>query len=297
MRPHYFMANRRGKCGRSDRFLLLGLQNHCGLWLQPSNQKTIASWGKVMTNLNSVEKQRHYSAHKDPNSQGYGLPCGHVQLWKLGRKEDRTPKIWCFWTLVLERTPESPLDNKEIKPVNFKGDQPWIFTGRTDAETEALIFCSSDVNRQLIGKVPDAGKDGGQKEKRILEDEMAAWHHWRNEYELGQTLGDGEGQGGLVCCSPWLKRVGHNWVTEQELGILYTSERLIEKQVGEFTHEMIEHIGQILDSLEKTTNHCWYRWDALAVLPSLVFAMSLIMDGDLQGRGHTPWVAGSMSLL
>ena len=216
MRPHYFMANRRGKCGRSDRFLLLGLQNHCGLWLQPSNQKTIASWGKVMTNLNSVEKQRHYSAHKDPNSQGYGLPCGHVQLWKLGRKEDRTPKIWCFWTVVLEKTPESPLDNKEIKPVNFKGDQPWIFTGRTDAETEALIFCSSDVNRQLIGKVPDAGKDGGQKEKRILEDEMAAWHHWRNEYELGQTLGDGEGQGGLVCCSPWLKRVGHNWVTEQE---------------------------------------------------------------------------------
>ena len=85
--------------------------------------------------------------------------------------------------------------------------------------------------------------------------------------------------------------------TRTKLGILYTSERLIEKQVGEFTQEMIEHIGQILDSLEKMTNHCLYRWDALAVIPSLDFAMSPIMDGDLQGRGHTPWVADSMSLL
>ena len=114
----------------------------------------------------------------------------------------RTPKNRCLWTVVLEKTPESPLDSMEIKPVNLKGDQPWIFTGRTDAEAEAPVIWSSDVNRRLPGKVPDAGKDWGQK-KRVSEDEMAGRHHWCNEHELGQTLGDGEGQGGLACCSPW----------------------------------------------------------------------------------------------
>ena len=106
--------------------------------------------------------------------------------------------------MVLEKTPESPLDSKEIKPFSLKGDQPWIFTGRTDAKAEAPEFWSSDANRWLIGKVPDAGKDWGQKEKRALEDEMVRQHHWCTEHELGQTLGDSEGQGGLVCCSPWV---------------------------------------------------------------------------------------------
>ena len=106
-----------------------------------------------------------------------------------------------FWVST-EKTLERPLDSKEIKPVNLKGDQPWIFTGRTDAEAEAPIFWSSDVNRQLIGKVPDTGKDWKQKEKRVSEDEMAGWHHQCNEHELGQTPGDGEGQGALACCSP-----------------------------------------------------------------------------------------------
>ena len=112
------------------------------------------------------------------------------------------PKNWCLQTVVLEKTPESPWDNKEIKPVNLKGNQHWIFTGRTYAEAEAPVFWSSDVNRRLIGKVPDAGKDQGQKDKRMSRDEMAGWHHWCNEHELGQTPGDSEGQGGLVCCSP-----------------------------------------------------------------------------------------------
>ena len=103
----------------------------------------------------------------------------------------------------MEKTPESPLDSKEIKPVNLKGNQPWIFTGSTDAEAEAPVFWSSDANRQLIGKVPDAGKDWGQKEKKASEDEMAGWYRWWNEHELGQTPGDGEGQGGLECRSPW----------------------------------------------------------------------------------------------
>ena len=117
-----------------------------------------------------VVKERHYSANKGPYSQGYGLPSGHAWLWELDHKEGRTPKNWCFWTVVLEKTPESPLDSKEIKPVNLTGDQPWIFTGRTDAEAEVPIFWPSDANRWLIGKVPDAGKDWGQKEKRASDD-------------------------------------------------------------------------------------------------------------------------------
>ena len=164
----------------------------------------IASWWESDDKPRQrVEKQRHYSADKGPYSQGCDLPSGHVQLWKMDRKEGRTPKNWCLWTVVLKKTPESPLDSKEIKPVNLKGDQPWLFTGRTDAEAKAPVFWSPDAKSQLIGKHPDAGKDLGQKEKRASEDEMAERHHRCNEHELGQTLGDGEGQGGLEYCGPW----------------------------------------------------------------------------------------------
>ena len=103
---------------------------------------------------------------------------------------------------MLEKTPESPLNSKEIKPVNLKGDQPQIFTGKTDAE--APVFWSSDVNRRLTGKVPNAGKDLGQE--KMSEDEMAGWHHKCNGHELGQIPGDGDGQGGLVCCGPWERK-------------------------------------------------------------------------------------------
>ena len=102
--------------------------------------------------------------------------------------------------MVLEKTPESPLDSK-IKPVDLKANQSWILVGRTDAETP--IFWSSDVNSWIIGKVPDVGKDWGQMEKRASEDEIVGWHHWSNWHELGQTLGDGEEQGGLACHSLW----------------------------------------------------------------------------------------------
>ena len=149
-----------------------------------------------------VEKWRHYSADKGPYSQGYGLPNDHVQLWELDCKEGRTPKNWCLQTVVLEKTPENSLDSKELKPVNLKGNQPWILIGRTDAEAGALVFRSSDMNSQLTGKPPDARKDWGQKKKRVSEDEMAGWHHQCNGHELGKTSGDGEGQGGLACCSP-----------------------------------------------------------------------------------------------
>ena len=113
------------------------------------------------------------------------------------------PKNLCLWTVVLEKTPEGLLDTKEIKPVNLKGNQTWILAGRTDAKAEVTVFWSYDMNNQLIGKVPDAGKDWVQKEKRTSEDKMAGWHHQWNGHEFGQTLGDGEGQEGLACCSPW----------------------------------------------------------------------------------------------
>ena len=129
------------------------------------------------------------------------FPCPSIE--ELNCKEGRTPKNWCLQTVVLEKTPESPLENKEIKPINLKGDQPWIFTGRTEVEAEAPVFQSSDENRWLIGKDHDARTHRGQKGKRASEDEMAGWHHWHNEHELGQTLRDGEGQGGLDCSSPW----------------------------------------------------------------------------------------------
>ena len=155
-----------------------------------------------------VEKQRHYFADKGPYSQGYHLPSGHVRLKGTDHKEGPSlaplmPKNWCLWTVVLQKTPESPLARKEVKPVNLKGNQPWILIGRTYAEAEAPIFWLSDANNWFFGKVPDAGKDWGQKEKRALDEEMTGWHHRCNGHELGQTLGDGERQGGLVYCSPW----------------------------------------------------------------------------------------------
>ena len=122
-------------------------------------------------------------------------------MWELDYKEGWAPKNWCFWTVVLEKTLESPLDCKEIQPVHPKGNQLWIFIGRTDAENEASIVWPLNAKSQLIGKDPDAGKDWRQEEKGATEDEIVGWHHWLNGHE--QTPGDSEGQGGLACCSPW----------------------------------------------------------------------------------------------
>ena len=124
-------------------------------------------------------------------------------MWELDHKEGWVLKNWCFWTVVLEKTLESPLDCKEIKPVNPKGNQPWTFIGRTDAEAEALILWLPDAKSQLTGKDPDAGKDWRQEEKETTEDEMVGWHHWLNGHEFEQTLGDSEGQRSLMCYSPW----------------------------------------------------------------------------------------------
>ena len=149
-----------------------------------------------------IQKQRHYFANKHPYSQSYGFSSSHVWMWELDHKESWALKNWCFWTVVLEKTLESPLECKEIKLINPEGNQSWIFIGRTDAEAEAPIHWPPDVKSSLIRKDPDAGKDWRQ-EKETTKDEMVWWHHWVNGHEFEQAPGDGEGQGSLVCCSPW----------------------------------------------------------------------------------------------
>ena len=141
----------------------------------------------------------------------------HVWMWELDCEESWAPKNWYFWTVVLEKTLESPLDCKEIQPVHSEGDQPWDFFGRNDAKAETPVLWPPHVKSWLIGKVSDAGRDWGQEEKGTTEDEMAGWHHWLNGHESGWTPGVGDGQGGLACCSPWGHRVRHDWTTEQQL--------------------------------------------------------------------------------
>ena len=118
-----------------------------------------------------IKKHRHHFADKSLYSQSYGFSSSHLWIWELDHEESWVPKNWCFWTVVLKIL-DSPLDSKEIKPVNPKGNQPWIFIGRTNAEAEALILWPPDAKSWLIGKDPDAGKDWKQKEKRVVEDEM-----------------------------------------------------------------------------------------------------------------------------
>ena len=137
-------------------------------------------------------------------------------MWELDCEERWAPKNWCFWTVVLAKTLESAWDSKDIQPVHPKGDQSWVFIGRTDVEAEAPILCPLDAKRQLIGKDPDAGEDWRQEEKGMTEDEMVGWHLWHNGYEFEQTLGDSKSQGNLACCSQWDCRVGHDLATEHQ---------------------------------------------------------------------------------
>ena len=141
--------------------------------------------------IQHIKKWRHHFAKKGPSSQSYGFPSSHVWMWELDHKEGWAPKNWCFQILVLEKILESPLESKKIKPVNSKGNQPWIFTGRTDAEAEAPILWP-----------PDAEKDWSH-EKGMTEDEMVGWYHRLDGHELEWTPGDGDGQGSLACCDSW----------------------------------------------------------------------------------------------
>ena len=162
-----------------------------------------------------IKKQRHYFATKGPSSQGYGFSSGHIWMWELGNKESWAPKNWCSWTVVLGKTLESPLDCKEIHPVHRKGDQSWVFIGRTDVEAETPILWPHDVKSWLIWKDPDAGKDWGQEEKGTTEDDTAEWHHQLDGHGFGWTAGIGDGQGrpGVLWFMGW-QRVGHDWAAE-----------------------------------------------------------------------------------
>ena len=136
----------------------------------------LAPWKKSYDQIRQhIKKQRHYFANRCPSSQSYGFSSNHVWIWELEYSESWVPKNWCFWTVVLEKTLETPLDCKEIKPVIHKGKQSWIFIGRTDAEAETPIIWPPDVKNRLTGKDPDSGKDLRQEEKRMTEDEMVGW--------------------------------------------------------------------------------------------------------------------------
>ena len=124
-------------------------------------------------------------------------------MWELDCEESWAPKNWCFWSLVLEKTLESPLDCKEIQPVHSEGDQPWVFFGRNDTKVETPVLWPPHEKSWLIGKDSYAGRDWGQEEKGTTEDEMAGWHHWLDGHGFEWTLGVGDGQEGLACCSSW----------------------------------------------------------------------------------------------
>ena len=157
-----------------------------------------------MTNLDSIFKSRDITLPtKVQTSQGYGFSSSYVWMWELDYKESWEPKNGCFWTVVLEKTLESPLDCKKIQTVHPKGDQSWVFIGRTDVEAETLILWPPDVKNWLTGKDPDAWKDWGLEEKGMTEDEMVGWHHQHNGHGFVWTPGVGDGQGGLVCCNSW----------------------------------------------------------------------------------------------
>ena len=164
--------------------------------------ETLAIWTHLVVFRGGLES----------SSQGYGVSSGHVWMWESDCEESWAPENWCFWTVVLEKTLESPLDCKEIQSVHSEGDQPWVFFGGNDAKAEAPVLWPPHAKSWLIGKDSDAGRDWGQEEKGMTEDEMAGWHHWLNGHEFEWTPGVGDGQGGLVCCDSWGRK--ETWLND-----------------------------------------------------------------------------------
>ena len=179
----------------------------------------LAPWKKSYDQpRQNIKKQGNYFANKGPSSQSYGFSSSHVWMWELDCKESWAPKNWCFSIVVLEKTFESPLDWKDIKPVHPKGAQSWIFFGRIEAEAETPILWPPDVKNWLTGKDPDAGKDWRRKEKGSTEDEMFGPPHWLDGHEFEQTLRVADGRGGLACCSPWVTELDTTeWLNWTEL--------------------------------------------------------------------------------
>ena len=179
------MGNRWGNSGNSVRL--------CFFFLAPKSLQMVIAAMKLKDTLwkesydqprQHIKKQRHHFVNKGPCSQGYDFSSSHVWMCELDCEESWALKNWCFWTLVLEKTLESPLDCKEIQPVHPKRDQSRVFIGRTDVEPETPILWPPDVKSWLIWKDTDAGKDWGQEEKGMTEDEMVGWHHWLNGHEF-----------------------------------------------------------------------------------------------------------------
>ena len=161
-----------------------------------------------------IQKQRHYFANKGLSSQSYGFSSSHVWMWELDCEESWASKNWCFWTVVLEKTLESPLNCREIQPVNPKGNQSWIFIGRTDAEAETPVLWPPDVKSWLTGKDSDAGKDWRWEEKGRTEDKMVRWHHQLNcRVWVSSRSWWWAGKPGVLQ-SMRSQRVGHNCMTE-----------------------------------------------------------------------------------
>ena len=186
---------------------------------------------KVMTNLDSILESRDITFPTKVQLAKAGFSSGHVWMWKLEYKESWVLKSWCFWTVVLEKTLESPLNCKEIQAVHPKGDQSWVFIGRTDVEAETPILWPCHAKSWLIGKDPDAGKDWEQEEKGMTEDETVWWHHRLNGHGFGWTPRVGDGQGGLACCGSRDHRVLDtterlNW-TEKTLHMLPCTIQLV----------------------------------------------------------------------
>ena len=181
---------------------------------------------QAMTNLDNILKNRDITLPTKVRLVKDSFSHSHVCVWELDHKESWALKNWCFWAMVLKKTLENPLDSKEIKPVNTKRNQSWLFFGRSDAETEVPILWPPDAKNWLIWKDPDAGKDWRQEEKGMTEDEMVGWHHWLDGHEFEQIPGVGDGQGSLACCSPWGRKEldTTEWLNWTELGVVYQSQ-------------------------------------------------------------------------
>ena len=193
-----------------------------------------------------IKKQRHYFANKGPSNQSYGFSSNHVWMLELDYKESWVPKNLQFWTVVFESTLESLLDCKEVQLVHPKGNQSWIFIGRTDVESEALKLWPPDAKGWLTGKVPYGGKDWGQEEKEATE-KMIRWHHQLNGQVFEQAQGDGEGQRSLECCSP----VQFSSVTQSCLTLCdpmncSTPGLPVQHQLLEFTQTHVHWVGDTI---------------------------------------------------
>ena len=206
------MGNRWGNNGNSDRLFLGGGSQITADGDCSHEIKTLTPWKESYDQLSILKIRDITLPTKACIVKAMVFYSSHVCMWELDCKESWVQKNWCFWTMVLEKTLESPLDCKEIQPVHPKGNQSGVFIGRTDAEAETPILWPPDVKSWLTGKDSDAGKDWGQKEKGTTEDEMFGWHHRLNGHGFGWTPGVGDAQGGLAFMGS--QRVRHDWATE-----------------------------------------------------------------------------------